>query len=208
MRDEFSQDTKQVLAQRACLICSNPECHATTGGPQFDPAKALNLGVAAHITAASAGGARFDPSLSSEQRRSSQNGIWLCQNCAKKVDNDPVMHPTEILHAWKTVREFNARNLIGQTAPRIHETDEQKKSKKILDSIGKQVMVVKMPDSQTALRSGSRPWQGSIIKVLECNEFFVVIKGDSWDRSRSIAMDKLRLGWDGSQNCLEILEYD
>jgi hypothetical protein len=50
--------------------------------------KPLILGVAAHITAASPDGPRYDQNLSSEQRKSPDNGIWLCQNCAKLVDND------------------------------------------------------------------------------------------------------------------------
>jgi hypothetical protein len=66
----------------------------------------------------------------------------------------------------------------------------------------------KMPDSQAALRLGSRPWGGTRVKILECNEFFVQVLGDGWDRSRPVIMDKLRISWDGANNCLEILEYD
>jgi hypothetical protein len=208
MRDDFSQDTKWVLAHRANLICSNPHCETTTGGPQDDPTKALNIGVAAHITAAAKGGARYDDSLTSEERRSAKNGIWLCQNCAKKVDNDPATYPAELLHAWKTMREVYARNSIGRAAPHTIETEEQKKSKRILEWKDKRVMLVKMPDPQSALRIGSRPWAGTLVKILECNEHFVQVRGEGWDRSRSVVMDKLRLGWDDRQNCLEILEYD
>jgi hypothetical protein len=48
----------------------------------------IDVGVAAHITAASPGGPRFDPNLSDKERASATNGIWLCQNCAKLIDND------------------------------------------------------------------------------------------------------------------------
>lgn len=208
MRDDFSQDTKWVLAHRANLICSNPHCETTTGGPQDDPSKALSIGVAAHITAAAKGGARYDDSLTSEQRSSAENGIWLCQNCAKKVDNDPLAYPAKLLHAWKTMREIDAQNSFGQTAPRAIETEEQKKSRKILESKDKHVMLVKMPDPRAASILGSRPWAGTRVKILECNEFFVQVLGDGRDRSRSIVMDKLRIGWDGTHNGLEILEYD
>lgn len=77
MRDDFPEDVKRTLAGRAAQICSNPDCQTITSGPQDDPTKALNIGVAAHITAASPGGARYDDSLTSEQRRSALNGIWL-----------------------------------------------------------------------------------------------------------------------------------
>jgi hypothetical protein len=208
MRDDFSQDTKWVLAHRANLICSNPHCEATTGGPQDDPSKALNIGVAAHITAASPGGARYDSSLSPEQRSSAINGVWLCQNCAKLVDSDPSVYPAELLQAWKTMREINARNSIGQTAPRVIETEAQRKSKKILESKNKPVMLVKLLTGQPALTLGSRPYAPIRVKIVECDEFFVLVLGDGWDKPRSIPMDNIRIGRDGVHNCLELMEYD
>src|SRR6266404_6234115 len=89
MGDDFSEVVKRVLASRVGNLCSNPECRALTSGPQDDPSKAVNVGVAAHITAASPGGPRYDSSLLPEERSGHKNGIWLCQNCAKHIDNDP-----------------------------------------------------------------------------------------------------------------------
>ena len=57
-------------------------------GPQSEPSGVVNVGVAAHITAASQGGPRFDVNISEKERRSASNGIWLCQNCAKLIDSD------------------------------------------------------------------------------------------------------------------------
>jgi len=65
----------------------------------------VNIGVAAHITAAATNGPRFDGSLSAEQRKSTNNGIWLCQNCAKLVDNDPIRFSAELLRQWKSHAE-------------------------------------------------------------------------------------------------------
>jgi hypothetical protein len=107
--DYFPEEVKRVLANRAANVCSNPRCGATTSGPQEDPTKALNIGVAAHITAASPGGARYDESLTAEQRKDARNGIWLCQNCAKLVDNDETQFPVEYLRAWKTMRDCHGR---------------------------------------------------------------------------------------------------
>src|SRR5579871_1727431 len=56
MRDDFSEEVKRTLAARVNYFCSNPDCRAQTTGPQVDPSKVLNVGVAAHITAASDGG--------------------------------------------------------------------------------------------------------------------------------------------------------
>jgi hypothetical protein len=69
MRDDFTEEVKRILAARVGNACSNPDCRALTSGPQSDSAKALNVGVAAHITAASEGGQRYNPALSSEERR-------------------------------------------------------------------------------------------------------------------------------------------
>jgi len=77
MSDDFSEQVKRAVAARAGNLCSNPECRASTSGPQDDPSKSVNLGVAAHITAASPGGPRYDPGLSPEERSSAQNGMHL-----------------------------------------------------------------------------------------------------------------------------------
>ena len=105
MRDDFSLKTKELLAKRVANRCSNPGCRRLTSGPQEDPTKVVNIGVAAHITAASTDGPRFDPSLTPDQRRSVKNGIWLCQSCAKLVDNDPIRYGADVLCQWKVQTE-------------------------------------------------------------------------------------------------------
>lgn len=114
MRDDFSEESKRVIANRAGNRCSRPSCRALTSGPQVDPIRALNVGVAAHITAASAGGPRFDPILSSAKRRHPHNGIWLCQTCAKLLDNDPLRFPADELRRWKRETEDEALSQIGR----------------------------------------------------------------------------------------------
>src|SRR5690348_16032721 len=114
MSDDFSEAMKRILASRAGHVCSRPECRAPTSGPQSDPSKAVNLGVAAHITAASPGGPRFDPDLSPEERSAASNGIWLCQNCAKLIDNDVIRFSVEVLRRWKADAEAEARDRIGK----------------------------------------------------------------------------------------------
>ena len=117
MRDDFTEEVKRTLAARVSYRCSNPDCRAQTTGPQDDPGKAVNVGVAAHITAAAAGGPRYTPALSPEERRHFDNGIWLCQTCAKLVDSDVLRFQETLLRAWKTVAEDRARNSLGKTAP-------------------------------------------------------------------------------------------
>ena len=112
MRDDFPITTKETLAKRVGYRCSNPKCRQPTSGPHEDSAKALNVGVAAHITAASEGGPRFDRSLSVEQRRSTENAIWLCQNCAKLVDNDAQRYSVDVLRRWKVASEGDALRAV------------------------------------------------------------------------------------------------
>src|SRR5438046_27575 len=101
MRDDFTEETKRILAHRVGNRCSNPGCRKQTSGPQIDPTAYVNVGVAAHITAASTGGKRYDPSLSPALRRHPSNGIWLCQTCGKLVDNDETNFTVEFLRRWK-----------------------------------------------------------------------------------------------------------
>lgn len=120
MRDDFSVATKELLAKRVAFRCSNPGCRQVTSGPQKNPIKVINIGVAAHITAASADGPRYDPSLTPKERRSAKNGIWLCQSCAKLVDNDPLRYGRDILHQWKITAEANAAHELEHS--RSHKT--------------------------------------------------------------------------------------
>lgn len=114
MRDDFSAATKELLAKRVGHRCSNPECRQPTSGPQRDPTGAINVGVAAHITAASPGGPRYDPALTTDLRSSHDNGIWVCQTCAKLVDNDDSRYSVAALREWKRVAELAAIKALEQ----------------------------------------------------------------------------------------------
>jgi hypothetical protein len=109
MRDDFREDVKLLLARRVGFRCSNPNCRQPTAGPAEDPALATNIGVAAHITAASPGGPRFDSTLDAKSRREPDNGIWLCQNHAKLIDSDVQRFTVAILQDWKQRSESAAR---------------------------------------------------------------------------------------------------
>ena len=112
-RDDFSPATREILARRVGFVCSVPTCGQPTSGPQEDPLR-TSIGVAAHITAAAPDGPRYDSSLTSEQRCSAENGIWLCQNRGKLVDNDPSRYTVECLREWKKTGEENAIRALEQ----------------------------------------------------------------------------------------------
>lgn len=101
MRDDFSAKTNRILAARVGYHCSNPACLNSTSGPALDEQRTVNIGVGAHITAASKGGKRYDPNMSAAERSSGANGIWLCQSCSKLIDSDENRYTVALLHRWK-----------------------------------------------------------------------------------------------------------
>jgi hypothetical protein len=74
----------------------------------------VNVGVAAHITAAAPDGPRFDPSLEPDARTDASNGIWLCQNDGKLVDNDLTRFTADRLRDWKSAAEQRAADAVGK----------------------------------------------------------------------------------------------
>jgi len=131
MRENFTDQTKRELADRVGHHCSNPECRALTTGPRIDETKSLNIGVAAHITAASSGGPRYDSALSREQRQSANNAVWLCHNCGKLVDNDVERYSLTILQSWKKQAENEASKEIGKTLNSFEPSEAIAKSRPI-----------------------------------------------------------------------------
>ena len=115
-RDEFPEQTKNLLARRVGYICSNPDCLQYTLGPEVGGPGFVNQGVAAHIVAAAQGkGAkRRDPNLKPEDRKDQKNGIWLCQTCAKLIDSDEHKYTVPLLHQWKNKAEQQAVARLGR----------------------------------------------------------------------------------------------
>src|SRR5579859_5859716 len=70
------------------------------------------VGVAAHITAASPGGPRYNPALTPEERSHAANGIWLCGIHGKAVDSDAEHFTVEMLRKWKQQAEENSLRTI------------------------------------------------------------------------------------------------
>ncbi len=99
--NHFSEKVRHALRMRAALVCSNPDCGILAVEPSSDDLKATTFGEACHIAAAEKGGARFDPDMTSEQRSSEENGIWLCASCHSKVDKNKLKYTPELLHEWK-----------------------------------------------------------------------------------------------------------
>src|SRR5258705_3181396 len=123
IRNDFTTAVKNLLAQRVGYCCSNPDCRRQTSGPEATADGAVNIGVAAHITAAASGGPRFDPQLTSDQRSAATNGIWLCWTCASVIDRDVTCYTQTLLLGWKTAAEGLAQSYL-QTPGRPEGGDE------------------------------------------------------------------------------------
>ncbi len=50
-----------------------------------------------------------------------ENGIWLCQTCAKLIDNDPTHYPAELLESWKSEAESAARRALENRPSNLKE---------------------------------------------------------------------------------------
>jgi len=116
-RDDFSPQVRRTLEKRVSSRCSNPDCRVPTCGPTSEPMKVNSIGKAAHITAAAPGGARYDPAMTHAQRSCIGNGIWLCANCADRIDRDAQRYPVSLLHDWKRQAEDLARSELGKPLP-------------------------------------------------------------------------------------------
>ena len=114
-RDDFTKATIEILAKRVGYLCSNPNCRKATIGPNEHIGKSTTIGIAAHITAASGGGPRYDDTFTTEQRRHIDNGIWLCSNCATLIDKDEKKYAIDTLKKWKEdAEEESGKKLNGE----------------------------------------------------------------------------------------------
>jgi hypothetical protein len=125
-RDDFSRETKRIVALRASHRCSFPGCPQITAGPSDEsPRNVTMIGKAAHIHAAAPGpGARrYLPSTTPEERSNISNAIWLCATHADLIDRDEVTYTADILRGMKREHEVQCaerqRNatLAGEDIP-------------------------------------------------------------------------------------------
>lgn len=121
-RDNFTQSTIDKLGKQVSYLCSNPDCRIlTTSARRTSINEITNLGVAAHICAAAPNGPRYNSTMTPEQRKSENNGIWLCQTCSRLIDREPNNYSVQLLHEWKRQASEYARSMLGQQPfPRIN----------------------------------------------------------------------------------------
>lgn len=120
-RDNFLKSVIDKLRMRVSNRCSNPNCRVPTTAPSGDADKVNNIGIAAHICAASPGGPRYSSKMTAEERRSIDNAIWLCANCSIDIDRDPNKYTISVLKEWKNKAESLAEEELGKKLPEKHD---------------------------------------------------------------------------------------
>jgi hypothetical protein len=114
---DFSEKTKQLLANRAGHECSLPYCRVRTVGPGAAPHETAKVGQASHIYSASPGGPRGRGGLTEVQLAEVENGIWTCELHGKDIDNNKGdAFPAGLLRGWKRLHEARIRR-AGTGAP-------------------------------------------------------------------------------------------
>lgn len=120
-RDNFNKPTIEKLKARVAHRCSNPKCRVpTSAASSLDSVN--NIGIAAHICAASSGGPRYKRSMTTNERKSIDNAIWLCSNCSIDIDRDETRYTVKLLNDWKEKAEGSARSELGKKLPSNNET--------------------------------------------------------------------------------------
>ena len=163
------------------------------------------MGVAAHITGAAPGGQRYNSSLSPEARRNSENGIWLCQTCAKLIDNDSTRYTVPLLRAWKEIAEERAGQSIGKSRTPVAESESQRMLRTILVWKGRTVKVSQMTPPGTSQVLIGPVLGSSFAQVFDCTEWFVTVgKSGNDGFSRAIPLANIKISHDTVHDCLEL----
>ena len=117
MRENFPNKIVEILKKRAAFVCSNPTCKKMTIAPsEAEDEKVIYIGRAAHICAASEGGPRYESKMTTEERSSISNAIFLCSNCADMIDdNGGVDFTIATLQKWKLDHENWTRDNLNKS---------------------------------------------------------------------------------------------
>lgn len=115
-RHEFTKPTRLLLMQMAGGICSMPGCGINTGGSNAEQTSHAWVHNVAHICSAApgVGAARYDPDQTEAERKSHENGIWLCANHATIIDSDEKKYSVELLKSWKRQAQKRSNDMLGQ----------------------------------------------------------------------------------------------
>lgn len=143
----FSAEVVATLSRRSAMVCSNPDCGALTTGPSSEPDGSINIGEAAHIFGRASTSARFKAGLTETELCDITNGVWLCRNCHKLVDNDALRFPADLLFSWRRQHEAAVLARIGKSGDVLRDSINQEHLKQFADTsyLAQQIILDRPP---------------------------------------------------------------
>lgn len=103
-RDMKSKD-RNILCTKSGNRCALPNCRAILVEDATKTDGASLIAEAAHIKGENPGSARYDASMTDEERNCYKNRILLCPSCHTKIDKQQNAYPVELLQRYKTEHE-------------------------------------------------------------------------------------------------------
>jgi len=103
-RDMGKKDWK-ILCTKSGNRCALPNCRAILVEDATKTDGASLIAEAAHIKGENPGSARYDASMTDEERNCYKNRILLCPSCHTKIDKQQNAYPVELLQRYKTEHE-------------------------------------------------------------------------------------------------------
>lgn len=173
-RDDFTKPVKDKAAKRVAYRCSFPGCGIATIGPKYgNPLGVASIGVACHICAASPGGPRYDENMDSDQRKSIENCIWMCETHSVIIDSDEEKYPVELLKTWKVEAENNAAESLGNYELSKAQLKDTISLKLLFDGLIKDgnydVLRMLIDKAKTSNKNSELPLRYEIIYNVYCN---------------------------------------
>lgn len=101
----IKQKIRDVLCTQSGNRCALPNCRAILVKDATKIDNASLIAEAAHIKGENPSSARFDASMTVEERNSYENLILLCPSCHTKIDKQPSVYPVELLQRYKAEHE-------------------------------------------------------------------------------------------------------
>jgi hypothetical protein len=117
--------------------CAYPKCETPIVHQKTDTI----TGDICHIKAQHAGGPRYDPKQTEEERHAFENLLLLCKVCHRIVDDRPDIHTVELLQEMKEMHERNGDIELSMDAARMAQKLYSASQVSITASDNAQVMV-------------------------------------------------------------------
>jgi len=95
----------KILCSKSGNRCAIPTCHKELVVNNTENNHNSLIGVGAHIKGENHGSARYDSSMTDNQRNCYDNMIFLCGNCHKVIDDQPNIYTIEKLREIKFKHE-------------------------------------------------------------------------------------------------------